>query len=243
MYFDRRLWQLTRGLRGWIALGDPAGARRLGRRDRPLRDPRRAAVARVRRCRLCRHRDSGRRRRGRGAAARDRRSPSHDDLPPHRDPGAGGSARPALRQDRRARARPGSPASAPAASCCRWSTASSSCRRFFGQYVPQVCDRGADPARDLRLYRVLGRAGRGGDAGLRAGDADRAGASSRRSSAAPATARQQALKSFGSEFLDGVQGLPTLKAFGQSTAYGRAARRSARASCATRTMRVLVDRA
>jgi ATP-binding cassette, subfamily B, bacterial len=34
------------------------------------------------------------------------------------------------------------------------------------------------------------------------------------------TARQQAMKSFGSEFLDAVQGLPTLKAFGQSTAYG-----------------------
>jgi len=32
--------------------------------------------------------------------------------------------------------------------------------------------------------------------------------------------RQQALKSFGSEFLDGVQGLPTLKAFGQSHAFG-----------------------
>jgi ATP-binding cassette, subfamily B, bacterial len=33
--------------------------------------------------------------------------------------------------------------------------------------------------------------------------------------------RQGALRSFGSEFLDGVQGLPTLKAFGQSAAYGR----------------------
>src|SRR5215469_4869041 len=30
--------------------------------------------------------------------------------------------------------------------------------------------------------------------------------------------RQSSLKSFGSEFLDGVQGLPTLKAFGQSAA-------------------------
>jgi ATP-binding cassette subfamily B protein len=34
-------------------------------------------------------------------------------------------------------------------------------------------------------------------------------------------ARHQALKAFGAEFLDGVQGLPTLKAFGQSAAYGR----------------------
>ncbi|MBV9249058.1 MAG: ABC transporter ATP-binding protein, partial [Acetobacteraceae bacterium] len=33
--------------------------------------------------------------------------------------------------------------------------------------------------------------------------------------------RQQAFKAFGEEFLDAVQGLPTLKAFGQSAAYGR----------------------
>ena len=33
--------------------------------------------------------------------------------------------------------------------------------------------------------------------------------------------RHEALKAFGSEFLDGVQGLPTLKAFGQSRAFGR----------------------
>ena len=44
---------------------------------------------------------------------------------------------------------------------------------FFGQYVPQVCGR-ADAAGDLRLYRVVGRAGRDGDAGRGAGDADRA---------------------------------------------------------------------
>jgi ATP-binding cassette subfamily B protein len=42
-------------------------------------------------------------------------------------------------------------------------------------------------------------------------------------------ARQQALKAFGSEFLDGVQGLPTLKAFGQSAAYGRRLADKARA--------------
>jgi ATP-binding cassette, subfamily B, bacterial len=34
-------------------------------------------------------------------------------------------------------------------------------------------------------------------------------------------ARQSAFKAFGEEFLDAVQGLPTLKAFGQSHAYGR----------------------
>jgi ATP-binding cassette subfamily C protein CydCD len=33
--------------------------------------------------------------------------------------------------------------------------------------------------------------------------------------------RQRAFKAFGEEFLDAVQGLPTLKAFGQSTEYGR----------------------
>ena len=43
--------------------------------------------------------------------------------------------------------------------------------------------------------------------------------------------RQHALKSFGSEFLDGVQGLPTLKAFGQSAAYGRRLAERAQALC------------
>jgi ATP-binding cassette, subfamily B, bacterial len=41
--------------------------------------------------------------------------------------------------------------------------------------------------------------------------------------------RQQAFKSFGEEFLDAVQGLPTLKAFGQSTAYGAMLAAKARA--------------
>ena len=50
--------------------------------------------------------------------------------------------------------------------------------------------------------------------------------------------RQQSLKSFGSEFLDGIQGLPTLKAFGQSTAYGRRLAERARELC-DRTIRVL----
>ncbi len=51
-------------------------------------------------------------------------------------------------------------------------------------------------------------------------------------------ARQQAMKGFGSEFLDAVQGLPTLKAFGQSTAYGNRLAERARELCET-TMRVL----
>src|SRR5277367_1846556 len=50
--------------------------------------------------------------------------------------------------------------------------------------------------------------------------------------------RQQALKAFGSEFLDGVQGLPTLKAFGQSRAFGRRLADKARELCES-TLRVL----
>jgi len=41
--------------------------------------------------------------------------------------------------------------------------------------------------------------------------------------------RQRAFKSFGEEFLDAVQGLPTLKAFGQSASYGRMLAAKARA--------------
>jgi ATP-binding cassette, subfamily B, bacterial len=50
--------------------------------------------------------------------------------------------------------------------------------------------------------------------------------------------RHQAMKGFGSEFLDAVQGLPTLKAFGQSTAYGERLAERARELAET-TMRVL----
>ncbi len=50
--------------------------------------------------------------------------------------------------------------------------------------------------------------------------------------------RHEAMKGFGSEFLDAVQGLPTLKAFGQSTAYGRRLAERARLLSET-TMRVL----
>jgi ATP-binding cassette subfamily C protein CydCD len=43
--------------------------------------------------------------------------------------------------------------------------------------------------------------------------------------------RQGALRAFGSEFLDGVQGLPTLKAFGQSRSFGRRLAQKARDLC------------
>jgi ATP-binding cassette subfamily B protein len=42
-------------------------------------------------------------------------------------------------------------------------------------------------------------------------------------------ARSRAFKAFGEEFLDAVQGLPTLKAFGQSTAFGKRLAQRARA--------------
>jgi ATP-binding cassette subfamily B protein len=50
--------------------------------------------------------------------------------------------------------------------------------------------------------------------------------------------RHEAVKSFGSEFLDAIQGLPTLKAFGQSTAYGKRLAEKARYLSET-TMNVL----
>jgi ATP-binding cassette subfamily C protein CydCD len=50
-----------------------------------------------------------------------------------------------------------------------------------------------------------------------------------RKTALASRTRQSAFKSFGEEFLDAVQGLPTLKAFGQSAAYGRMLAAKARA--------------
>src|SRR3954452_5781382 len=50
-----------------------------------------------------------------------------------------------------------------------------------------------------------------------------------RRTAAASRDRQAAFKAFGEEFLDAVQGLPTLQAFGQSAAYGRMLAAKARA--------------
>jgi len=60
----------------------------------------------------------------------------------------------------RSRTRPGLVCrGAPAGSCCRLSTASSNCRAFWA--VPAAgLRRGADADRDLRLYRLVGRASR-----------------------------------------------------------------------------------
>ena len=54
-------------------------------------------------------------------------------------------------------------------------------------------------------------------------------ASVHRRTSAASRARQSAFKSFGEEFLDAVQGLPTLKAFGQSRAHGEMLAAKARA--------------
>src|ERR1700756_5128605 len=91
---------------------------------------------------------------------------------------------------------------------------------FFGQYVPQVCVAGLTP---IAIFAFIV----WGALPVAAVMLGFALASlvlpmvfhgiDRRAS----IARSQAFKSFGSEFLDGVQGLPTLKAFGQSAAYGR----------------------
>ena len=101
---------------------------------------------------------------------------------------------------------------------------------FFGQYLPQVSIAAVRAARDLRLHRVVGRAGGRGDAGR---GAVHAGAAGRRCTARHRRARRAsgsgAFKAFGEEFLDAVQGLPTLKAFGQSGAYGRMLADKARA--------------
>src|SRR5690242_5193485 len=108
---------------------------------------------------------------------------------------------------------------------------------FFGQYVPQVCIAVLTPlaififiafwdvpvAAVMLVFALVTLIAPGAFAH-----------SERRSS----HGRQGALKSFGSEFLDGVQGLPTLKAFGQSAAYGRRLAARARMLSET-TMRVL----
>ena len=127
-------------------------------------------------------------------------------------------------------ARPGSAPSAPAASCCRWSTASSNCRRFFGQYLPQVAIAICRAAGDLRVHRLLGRA-RSPLVMLVAALFTLFAARDwcTHAPAAASRARQTAFKAFGEEFLDAVQGLPTLKAFGQSQAYGRMLADKARA--------------
>jgi ABC-type multidrug transport system fused ATPase/permease subunit len=108
---------------------------------------------------------------------------------------------------------------------------------FFGQYVPQVCVAALTPIAiflfimwwDLPVATVMLLAAL---VTLIAPTVWNKVESGRN------RLRQVAMKAFGSEFLDAVQGLPTLKAFGQSTAYGNRLAEKARELSNT-TMRVL----
>ena len=108
---------------------------------------------------------------------------------------------------------------------------------FFGQYLPQVCVAALTPLAifafivwwDLPVAAVMLV---GALVVLVAPMAFNAMEGGR------GRERHQAMKDFGSEFLDAVQGLPTLKAFGQSGAYGRRLAERARHLSDT-TMRVL----
>jgi ATP-binding cassette subfamily B protein len=108
---------------------------------------------------------------------------------------------------------------------------------FFGQYVPQVCVAALTPIAiflfimwwDLPVATVMLIAAL---VTLIAPTVWNKVESGRN------RLRQAAMKAFGSEFLDAVQGLPTLKAFGQSTAYGNRLAERARELSNT-TMRVL----
>ena len=108
---------------------------------------------------------------------------------------------------------------------------------FFGQYVPQVCVAALTPIAiflfimwwDLPVATVMLIAAL---VTLIAPTVWNGVESGRN------RLRQAAMKAFGSEFLDAVQGLPTLKAFGQSTAYGNRLAERARELSNT-TMRVL----
>ncbi|HTC11178.1 MAG TPA: ABC transporter ATP-binding protein [Acetobacteraceae bacterium] len=99
---------------------------------------------------------------------------------------------------------------------------------FFGQYLPQVAIAICAP---LAIFAVMA-----------AWDVPVAAvmmaaalfslvipATIQRTSGQASRARQRAFKAFGEEFLDAMQGLPTLKAFGQSGAYGRMLAEKARA--------------
>ncbi|MBO0739229.1 MAG: ABC transporter ATP-binding protein, partial [Alphaproteobacteria bacterium] len=101
---------------------------------------------------------------------------------------------------------------------------------FFGQYVPQLCIAVLTPLAififiafwDVPVATVM--------LAFALVTLIAPAASARRERRS-SHGRQGALTSFGSEFLDGVQGLPTLKAFGQSAAYGHRLAERARELC------------
>jgi ATP-binding cassette subfamily C protein CydCD len=108
---------------------------------------------------------------------------------------------------------------------------------FFGQYLPQLCVAALTP---LAIFAFIGwwdvpvAAVMLGFALLCLALPTAFHRLDRRSS----MARQKTFKEFGAEFLDAIQGLATLKAFGQSAAYGRMLADKARALSAS-TMWVL----
>ncbi|HEV2186533.1 MAG TPA: ABC transporter ATP-binding protein [Stellaceae bacterium] len=91
---------------------------------------------------------------------------------------------------------------------------------FFGQYVPQVCVAALTPIAiflfimwwDVPVATVMLVAALVTLFAPMAWNKIEGG---------KGRVRHEAVKAFGSEFLDAVQGLPTLKAFGQSTTYGK----------------------
>ena len=99
---------------------------------------------------------------------------------------------------------------------------------FFGQYLPQVCISACAPFAifafmlwwDLPVAAVM--------LGAALFTLLLPGLSHRQNRHA-AVARQKAFKAYAEEFLDAMQGLPTLKAFGQGAAYGRMLAAKARA--------------
>lgn len=103
---------------------------------------------------------------------------------------------------------------------------------FFGQYgSPLLHSRRCH----IRHHRLAGRAGGDADAEQRAGVPGAARRVQPPQCQSQRGASRASLKRFGAEFLDAVQGLATLKAFGQSTAYGRLLADKARTlSAATR---------
>ena len=108
---------------------------------------------------------------------------------------------------------------------------------FFGQYLPQVCVAALTPIAifafivwwDLPVATIML---------IAALVTLVAPIAWNRVEGGRGRVRHEAMKGFGSEFLDAVQGLPTLKAFGQSTAYGGRLAERARQLSET-TMRVL----
>src|SRR5579863_2764177 len=108
---------------------------------------------------------------------------------------------------------------------------------FFGQYVPQVCVAALTPIAiflfimwwDLPVATVMLIAALVTLVSPTVWNKVESGRN---------RLRQGAMKAFGSEFLDAVQGLPTLKAFGQSRSYGERLAQRARELSNT-TMRVL----